>query len=257
MKKQVLDQKPLEAVEYQDFSDLLFLAWRQEFVFSKCDGSFTHKRDVILEEIAKIEEALRAIKISDMDDAESEIFDQLHDQQTKLINLLYAPYYGGDVDADEYGDLVYSMYRVADGLGWDSALNEIYTRFPNRLEKQVESRGRHWKRAFYFLIVKDYSEPFFHWLLSEYNGQERETPAQFLGFQSLTFATKDASRIAMNMTVTPPSDELIFQTFVEVFDNPSHRHNSLFRAVNEQTDLRLLGSLKALERSLAKGRQRK
>ena len=230
---------------------------RKEFVFSKSDGTYTHKRDALLLEIALVEEEFRSRSISATDELWQSRYDKLKDKQTKLLNSLYAPYYGGDKSAENYEDLVYSMSVIADGLGWDTALSEIYARFPNRLEKKVEIRGRHWKRAFYFLIIKEYSQIFFRWLLSEYNGRKRECPAKFLSFQKLTFASKEASMLAMNLTVTPPSDELIFQTFIEAFDNPSHRHNSLFRAVNEQTDLRLLGSLKALERSLAKGRQRK
>ena len=254
----MLKQPPLEHFVFHDFSDLLYLAWRGQFVCGEADVPFIHSRDAILEEIAKTEERRRQLfDAEEQEDTSLNELDSLQDKQSNLINLLYSPYYGGDPNPENYDELIYSLSEIADGLGWDTALKEIYERHPDRLERRLETRGRHWKRKHYFSMAKSYCEPFFRWLITTDRQGNRMTPFESLGFNKIEFGSNDSLRQAHNCSVNPPSDEMIFQTFLDIFDDKSHRHNTLFTAVNNQTDLRLLGSLKALERSLAKGRQQR
>jgi len=232
----MFDSPPIENLVLDDLSDLLFLAWRKEFFYSELENTYTHKRDYLLLEIAKTEEELR--RVVNFNDESFKFcpqnnidFEQLLESQSKLINLLYGSYYGGDECAKSYSDLDHSLSKVGVGLGWETALKELHARFPDRLDSKVEIRGRHWIRASYFGLAKEYCEVFRRWVRKSLLDGGTTKPFPLLGFENIIFQSNKVRWFALNLKL--PSDEEIFQTFMDVFEDNNHRHNTLFKAVNK------------------------
>lgn len=233
-------------------ADVMFLAWRGEFIYDEKSASFISKRDQLLEEIAITEDSMNA----GFEEASDEQFSDWLEARAKFVIELFGPLYGGEEYSLDYERQRTSLSYIAEGLGWECALEEVNRRYPNRLKLNKENRGRHWKRARYFHIVKDYSEVLYRSLLHVAANNLKSTDHfSFLRLKEIQLESDSSWSHSISLVSTPPSDVEIFDEFKKILNDRNHKHYKLFCAVNLEISLLLLGSVKALERSLAIGRK--
>lgn len=242
----------IQGANLTELADLMYLAWRLDFILDEETGVYILKRDFLLEKIACLEEQL---EMSLDDKVSDEDFHLLMELRTNYVNELFSPLYGGIESPVSYSDLISSLASIGEEMGWEAALVEVNKRFPDRLEIKTEKRGRHWKRAALFHQLKEFSEVFVNTIWGCHATLCVDNPPPLLGVSGINFATFNEWHKAMSIVFNPPSDESIFLAFKEVMQDRTHKYYGLFKVVNDQTDLLLLGSLKALERSLAIGRR--
>lgn len=234
-------------------ADVMFLAWRNKFVYDEKSASYILKRDQLLEKIACIEESLGSC-IEELDDDQ---FDYWLEARAKCIIQLFGPSYGAREYSLDYDKQQDSLSSIAEGLGWGCALEEVNKRYPRRLKLDKDYRGRHWKRASYFHIVKDYTEVLHRTLLNlAANKITSIDIPSFLQLKDFQFESDSSWFHSLCLVSYPPSDVDIFHEFKKVMGDRNHKYYKLFTAVNLEISLLLLGSIKALERSLSIGRKR-
>lgn len=242
--------------DLKTIADIMFLAWRSDFVLLEETGEYISRRDVLLQQVAQVEDKIscyysdcKKCAVSDRE------YDELNELKVKLILQVCEVPFGINTQSDDYEDQIYNLSQVGENLGWEFALQQVNERFPNRVVSNPnKKRGRHWRRTSYFHAVKEYAEVLERNILFSDGVYGNSNPAPYLKVESIKFCGVKSWLHTKGLISNLPSDEIIFSEFSRIMEDKQHPYFELFKAVNKDTDLLLLSSKKALERSLAIGR---
>lgn len=245
----------IKGCDLNSFVDVLPFAWRSAF---RCDPNDQNKivtlRDYALIKLASIEDELSCLDVTI--DLEWSRFNVLNIERVKCLLVIFDRYHHGQYDINSVENHIDHLATLGEFLALELAEKELKKLLPERKQESREVGLKHRKRGLFILQAKEFSRHLTDGIMREGVTSYPYTYSDFAPIANVESLRIENVQewIRIVELFRAPSDEKIFESFIEGFRDISHSGNKIFKAVDKVAQFSGVSSINALHRSLSQWR---